>query len=83
MGLTTYKRYLRTEIEIGTWGTACTALLFLISAFVEFLTRGSVIWISEAGCMVGLATVAVILVRAHLPSITKRTRHTFRFLRRR
>ena len=66
MGLKTYKRSLRTEIEIGTWGTACTGLLFLISAFVEFFTRGDVTWISEVGCVVGLATIAVILFRAHL-----------------
>ena len=60
MDLTTHK----TEIEIGTWGTACTGLLFLISAFVEFFTGRA--WISELGCLVGIATIAAIFARAHL-----------------
>jgi len=69
MGLITYKRSLRTEIEIGTWGTASTALLFFISAFVEFFTRGDVTWISEIGCAVGLATIAIILLWAYFSRV--------------
>jgi hypothetical protein len=71
----TYKRNLATEIEIGTWGTACTGLCFLISAFVEFFT--GLVWLSEMGCLVGIATITAILVRSHFSSVTVQARKEF------
>ena len=61
-GLTTYKQSLRTQIEVGLWGSLATCILFFVSAFVEGFSRGEVVWISQLGCVVGLATVAFIVI---------------------
>jgi hypothetical protein len=73
MSLTTYQRQQRTEVEIGLWGTACSGLLFLISAFVEFFTGQT--WLSELGGLVGVATITAILVCARHSTVTMRTRN--------
>jgi hypothetical protein len=75
MDPTTYKRNLETETAIGAWGTACTALFFLISAFVEFFT--GLAWLSEVGCLIGIVTITVILVQSHISSVSTRTREEF------
>jgi hypothetical protein len=82
MGLTTKKSRLRTEVEIGTWGSLCTLLLFFSSAIVEYFTRGNGAWVSAIGCIVGTATIVAVLLRAHLFALTLRTRTAFRALRR-
>jgi len=82
MGLSTYRQRARTEIAIGTWGSGCAGLLFLISGIVDFFTDGAGTWISSLGCMVGIGTIAVILIRGYLADVTMRARKAFRKLRR-
>jgi|EndMetStandDraft_5_1072996.scaffolds.fasta_scaffold18017_2 hypothetical protein len=78
MELPTHNRHLRTDIEIGIWGTTCALVLFLTSAFVEYFTRGEVTGISNVGCLVGVATVGVILVRARLFAVASQRRKALR-----
>jgi len=79
-GLTTYKRSLRTEIEIGTWGTLCTVVLFVGSACAAlFGYKGA--WISELGIATGIVTMAAILVRSHLAAVAARARRAVRAIR--
>jgi len=77
----TYRRRLRTEIEIGTWGTLCTVVLFFGSAGAA-LFGYRVAWISELGIATGIATVAAILIRAPLAAVGARARRAGRALRR-
>ena len=81
MGLSTYRQRARVEIEIGTWGSLVTALLFFTSGIVDYFTTDDVSWISTLGCLTGLATIASILVRAHLANATVRARRALRRLR--
>jgi hypothetical protein len=82
MGLSTYRQRARAEIEIGTWGSVCAALLFLIAGITDYFTDTDVTWISGLGCLVGLATIAAIVVRARLSDTTIRARKALRRLRR-
>jgi len=81
-GLSTYRQRARVEIEIGLWGSLVTALLFLTCGIVDYFTTDDVTWISGLGCLVGLATIASILIRAHLSNATVRARRALRKLRR-
>jgi hypothetical protein len=81
MGLSTFRQRARVEIEIGTWGSLVTALLFFTSGIVDYFTTDDVSWISTLGCLTGLATIASILVRAHLANATLRARRALRRLR--
>jgi hypothetical protein len=81
MGLSTYRQRARVEIEIGTWGSLVTALLFFASGIVDYFTIDDVSWVSTLGCLTGLATIASILVRAHLANATVRARRALRRLR--
>ena len=81
MGLSTYRQRARVEIEIGTWGSLLTALLFLTCGIVDYFTTDDVTWISALGCIVGLTTIASILIRAHLANATVRARKALRRLR--
>ena len=80
-GLSTYRQRARVEIEIGTWGSLLAGLLFFISGIVDYFTTDDVTWISMLGCLAGLATIAIILVRAHLSNATVRARRALRRLR--
>jgi hypothetical protein len=82
MGLSTYRHLSRTEIEIGTWGTGCAGLLFFASGVLEYFWGEDVTWISGLGCMIGIGTIAAILVRAYISDTTVRARKAFRKLRR-
>jgi hypothetical protein len=82
MGLSTYRHRSRTEIEIGLWGSVATSLLFLASGIADYFTTDDVTWISALGCLVGLGTILVILVRALLSDTTLRARKALRRLRR-
>src|SRR5215470_15353078 len=82
MGLSTFRQRARLEIEIGTWGSLVTALLFFTSGIVDYFTTDDVSWISTLGCLTGLATIASILIRAHLSNATVRARRALRKLRR-
>ena len=81
MGLSTYRQRARVEIEIGTWGSLLTALLFFTSGIVDYFTTDDVTWISMLGCLAGLGTIAIILIRAHLSNATVRARRALRRLR--
>src|SRR5262245_1857274 len=81
MGLSTFRQRARVEIEIGTWGSLVTALLFFTSGIVDYFTTDDVSWISTLGCLTGLATIASIMVRAHLANATLRARRALRRLR--
>jgi hypothetical protein len=82
MGLSTYRQRARIEIEIGLWGSLCAALLFLISGIADFFTDQDVTWISALGCVVGIGTIATIVIRAWLSESTLRARKALRKLRR-
>jgi hypothetical protein len=82
MGLSTYRQRARVEIEIGLWGSLATALLFLTCGIADYFTTEDVAWLSTLGCIVGLATIASILVRAYLSTVTVRARKALRRLRR-
>jgi hypothetical protein len=62
-------------MEIGTWGTLCTLVLFFISAIVEFLT--GLVWVSELGCLVGIGTMAAILVPPRFSKVRVWVRKVF------
>ena len=81
MGLSTYRQRARVEIEIGTWGSLGAALLFFTSGIVDYFTDEDVTWISTLGCLVGVGTIASILIRAHLANATMRARRALRRLR--
>src|SRR5262245_62442443 len=81
MGLSTFRQRARVEIEIGTWGSLVTALLFFTSGIVDYFTTDDVSWISTLGCLTGLATIASIVIRAHLANDTLRERQALRRLR--
>ena len=82
MGLSTYRQRARVEeIEIGTWGSLLTALLFFTSGIVDYFTTDDVTWISMLGCLAGLGTIASIVIRAHLSNATVRARRALRRLR--
>jgi hypothetical protein len=81
MGLSTYRQRARIEIEIGTWGSLLATLLFFTCGIVDYFTTDDVSWISALGCLVGLGTIASILVRAHLSNATMRARKALRRLR--
>src|SRR5262249_44207058 len=81
-GLSTSRQRARVEIEIGLWGSLVTALLFFTCGIVDYFTTDDVTWISGLGCLVGLATIASILIRAHLSNATVRARPALRKLRR-
>ncbi len=81
MGLSTYRQRARVEIAIGIWGSLCTGLLFFTSGIVDYFTTDDVTWISKLGCIVGLTTIASILIRAHLSNATVRARRALRRLR--
>jgi hypothetical protein len=81
MGLSTFRQRARVEIEIGTWGSLVTALLFFTCGIVDYFTTDDVSWISALGCLTGLATIASILIRAHLSNATLRARRALRRLR--
>ena len=81
MGLSTYRQRARVVIEIGTWGSLCAALLFFLSGIVDYFTTEDVSWLSTIGCIVGLATIASIIIGAHLSNATVRARKALRRLR--
>jgi hypothetical protein len=80
-GLSTYRQRARFEIEVGTWGSLCTACLFFAAGIADYFSDRDVTWISGLGCMVGLATIAIILIRSHLSNATVRARKALRRLR--
>jgi hypothetical protein len=82
MGLSTYRHRARVEIEIGTWGTACTVLLFLISWVLESLTSVAVAWIDGLACTVGTGTIAAIVLRTYVSDSIVRARKALRKRRR-
>jgi hypothetical protein len=82
MGLSTYRHRARIEIEIGTWGSLCSLLLFLICGIAAQFTDRDVTWISGLGCVIGLGTIAAILIRGYLSDATLRGRKALRKLRR-
>jgi hypothetical protein len=80
VGLSTYKQRARAEILIGTWGSGCAALLFTISGVLEYFIGEDAAWISGVGCIVGLGTIAAILVRSYVTNTTVRARKALRKL---
>jgi hypothetical protein len=82
MGLSTYRHHARAEIEIGTWGTACTVLLFLISWVVESFTSAAVAWIDGLACIVGIGTITAIVLRGYASDSIVRARKALRKRRR-
>ena len=82
MGLSTYRHRARVEIEIGTWGTGCAGLLFVISGVLEYFMGEGVAWISGLGCIIALATIAAIVVRSYTSDTIVRARKALRKLRR-
>jgi hypothetical protein len=81
MGLSTFRQRARTEIEIGLWGSLAAAILFLTSGIVDYFTDEDVTWISMLGCVVGVSTIVLIVVRARISDTTLRARKALRKLR--
>jgi hypothetical protein len=69
-----HQRRARVDAAIGMLGSACAALLFFVSAFIEYWSNGRNTWVSGIGCGVGLVTVAVILIRSHRANIVRTLR---------
>jgi hypothetical protein len=80
-GLSTFRQRARLEIEIGTWGSLCAAVLFFACGIADYFTDDDVTWLSTLGCLVGLATIISIVVRAYLSNVTVRARKALRRLR--
>jgi len=53
-----------------------------MSGIVAQFTDKDVTWISGLGCMIGLGTIAAILIRGYLSEATVRDRKAFRKRRR-
>jgi hypothetical protein len=66
-----HQRRARVDAAIGMWGTACAALLFFVSTFLEYWSNGRNTWVSGIGCAVGLSTIAAILLRSHSANIAR------------
>lgn len=80
-GLSTFRQRARAEIEIGMWGSVVTAVLFFVSGVADYFSEDDLSWISALGCVAGIATIALIVVRARISDSTLRARKALRKLR--
>lgn len=80
-GLSTFRQRARTEVEIGMWGSLLTTILFFVSGIADYFSEEDLSWISGIGVLVGLGTIALIIVRARISEGIMRSRKALRKMR--